>query len=400
MLRRDIETLVAKLARVEGLKDLALTTNAYNLAERAAGLKAAGLDRVTVSLDSLKRASFTEMTGVDMLSRVLEGIRAAQRVGLTPVKVNAVIVRGHNEGEVADMAAFAREHGVHMRFIEYMPLDSGHGWSRERVVSGAEIRAAINERFLLVAKRGERGSETATRYRFADGAPGEIGIIAPVTEPFCGACSRVRLTADGQIRTCLFSKVEQLCATFSAPAPPAELADYLRVGRQPEGAAPLHQRDLLRTARAHDEPHRRLTFQVLTHASAATYGALRSESYRAALEPSFTAPEVTSLARDAERLARHDFVRVVADYVLVGLVDFAPRDAVVLAYLAERVAGLDRVGLAAATARAAADLDVHDEVARAHVGVYAIVLVPELLLRLLARRGAGDVEHVALFRDL
>jgi cyclic pyranopterin phosphate synthase len=229
MLRRDIETLVAKLARVEGLKDLALTTNAYNLAERAAGLKAAGLGRVTVSLDSLKRASFKEMTGVDMLSRVLEGIRAAQRVGLTPVKVNAVVVRGHNEAEVADMAAFAREHGVHMRFIEYMPLDSGHGWTRERVVSGAEIRAAINERFLLVAKRGERGSETASRYRFADGAPGEIGIIAPVTEPFCGACSRVRLTADGQIRTCLFSKVEHsLRDVLRSGATREEAARYLR----------------------------------------------------------------------------------------------------------------------------------------------------------------------------
>jgi cyclic pyranopterin phosphate synthase len=229
MLRRDIETLVAKLARVEGVKDLALTTNAFNLAERAAGLKAAGLDRVTVSLDSLQRAAFTEITGVDMLARVLEGIRAAQRVGLTPVKVNAVIVRGHNDAEVADFAAFAREHAVGVRFIEYMPLDSGHDWSRERVVSGAEIRQAINERFPMVAKRVERGSETATRYRFADGAPGEIGIIAPVTEPFCGACSRVRLTADGQIRTCLFSKVEHsLRDVLRSGAAPAETADYIK----------------------------------------------------------------------------------------------------------------------------------------------------------------------------
>ena len=181
-----------------------------------------------MSLDSLKRASFQEITGVDMLTRVLEGIRSAQRVGLTPVKVNAVVVRGHNEGEVADMAAFAREHGIHMRFIEYMPLDSGHGWSRERVVSGAEIRAAINERFLLVAKKGERGSATATRYRFADGAPGEVGIIAPVTEPFCGACSRVRLTADGQVRTCLFSKVEHsLRDVIRRGATRAEVAEYI-----------------------------------------------------------------------------------------------------------------------------------------------------------------------------
>ena len=229
MLRRDIETLVAKLARIAGLKDLALTTNGFSLAERAAGLKAAGLNRVTVSLDSLKRAAFEEITGVDMLARVLEGIRAAQRVGLSPVKVNAVIVRGHNDAEVADMAAFAREHGVVVRFIEYMPLDSGHGWTRERVVSGAEIRAAINERFLLVAKKVERGSETATRYRFADGSPGEVGIIAPVTEPFCGACSRIRLTADGQIRTCLFSKVEHsLRDVIRRGASRDEVAEYVK----------------------------------------------------------------------------------------------------------------------------------------------------------------------------
>ena len=229
MLRRDIETLVSKLARVPGLKDLALTTNGFNLAERAAGLKAAGLRRVTVSLDSLRRAAFQQITGADMLTRVLEGIRAAQRVGLVPVKVNAVVVRGHNDGEVADMAAFAREHAVVMRFIEYMPLDSGHGWTRERVVPGAEIREAINERFLLVARGGPRGSETATRYRFADGAPGEIGIIAPVTEPFCGACSRVRLTADGQIRTCLFSKAEHsLRDVIRAGATRAEVAEYIR----------------------------------------------------------------------------------------------------------------------------------------------------------------------------
>ncbi|HZI17503.1 MAG TPA: GTP 3',8-cyclase MoaA [Pyrinomonadaceae bacterium] len=229
MLRRDIELLVARLSRVPGVKDLALTTNAFNLAERAAGLKAAGLDRVTISLDSLRPERFHQMTGVDMLGRVLEGVRAAKRVGLVPVKVNAVIVRGHNDGEVADMAAFAREHGLVMRFIEYMPLDSGHGWSREQVVSGAEIRAAINERFLLVERRAGRGSETAARYRFADGAPGEVGIIAPVTEPFCGACSRVRLTADGQIRTCLFSKTEHsLRDLIRAGATREELADYVR----------------------------------------------------------------------------------------------------------------------------------------------------------------------------
>jgi cyclic pyranopterin phosphate synthase len=171
-------------------------------------LKTAGLDRITISLDSLKRDVFKQMTGVDVLDRVMEGIHAAKDAGLEPIKINAVIVRGHNEDEVADFAAFAREHDVKMRFIEFMPLDSGHEWSREDVVSGREIRQRIEERFPLEPIEESRGSNTASRYRFADGAPGEIGIIAPVTEPFCGACSRIRLTADGQIRTCLFSTVE------------------------------------------------------------------------------------------------------------------------------------------------------------------------------------------------
>jgi cyclic pyranopterin phosphate synthase len=213
MLRRDIETIIRKLARLKTsepnrLIDLALTTNGYFLPERAHALKEAGLDRVTISLDSLKQDVFKRMTGVDVLDRVLAGIAAAKDAGLEPIKLNAVIVRGHNESEVADFAAFAREYDVKMRFIEFMPLDSGHEWSRADVVPGKEIRDRISERFQLVKVNVARGSETSSRYRFADGAPGEIGIIAPVTEPFCGACSRIRLTADGQIRTCLFSTVE------------------------------------------------------------------------------------------------------------------------------------------------------------------------------------------------
>src|SRR2546422_605346 len=148
------------------------------------------------------------LTGVDVLYRVIQGIEASKRANLQPIKINVVIVRGHNEGEVADFAAFAREHDVKMRFIEFMPLDSGHDWSRADVVSGREIRERISERFPLIPVDTYRGSETASRFRFADGAPGEIGIISPVTEAFCGACSRIRLTADGQIRTCLFSTVE------------------------------------------------------------------------------------------------------------------------------------------------------------------------------------------------
>lgn len=210
MMRKDIETIIRKLSdlKKDGLIDLALTTNGYFLPERAQSLKEAGLDRITISLDSLKRDVFKKMTGVDVLDKVLAGISAAKEANLQPIKINAVIVRGHNEDEVADFAAFAREHDVKMRFIEYMPLDSGHDWSRTDVVSGKEIRERIEERFPLVKVDVVRGSDTSSRYRFADGAPGEVGIIAPVTEPFCGACSRIRLTADGQIRTCLFSTVE------------------------------------------------------------------------------------------------------------------------------------------------------------------------------------------------
>src|SRR6185312_3084326 len=226
----DIETIIEKLAllKASGLHDLALTTNGYFLPDRAQGLKDAGLDRITISLDSLKPETFKQMTGVDVLDRVLAGIAAAKSVGLKPIKINAVIVRGHNEDEVADFAAFAREHDVKMRFIEFMPLDSGHDWAREDVFSGREIRDRIDERFPLVKLDVKRGSETSARYRFADGAPGEIGIIAPVTEPFCGACSRIRLTADGQIRTCLFSTVEHsLRDVVRSGASRAEIIDYI-----------------------------------------------------------------------------------------------------------------------------------------------------------------------------
>ena len=247
MMRRDIEQIIFKLAQLKerpaerphpaggsrascapGLRDLALTTNGYFLPHRAHSLKEAGLDRITISLDSLKRDVFKQMTGVDVLDRVLEGIAAAKEAGLDPIKINAVIVRGHNEDEVADFAAFAREHDVKMRFIEFMPLDSGHEWNREDVVSGREIQERIAERFPLEPLKVARGSETSSRYRFADGAPGEIGIIAPVTEPFCGACSRIRLTSDGQIRTCLFSTVEySLRDVMRDGATRAEIIDFI-----------------------------------------------------------------------------------------------------------------------------------------------------------------------------
>ncbi len=209
LIRRDVPLLVEKLARFKPeMRDIALTTNGYDFVKHADALKMAGLDRVTFSLDSLRPDRFREITGVDALGRVYDSIEEAKRLGFAPIKVNAVIVRGRNDDELVEFARFARVNDVSFRFIEYMPLDSGHEWSREMVVSGKQIHAAISAAYPLKLKEASRGSETSWKYKFADGSPGEIGIIAPVTEAFCGACSRIRLTADGQIRTCLFSATE------------------------------------------------------------------------------------------------------------------------------------------------------------------------------------------------
>ena len=255
LLRKDIEKLIEKLAGLKVpnselqtlnseiaadhsrlstldsplLKDLALTTNGHSFPRRAAALKNAGLDRVTISMDSLRRERFKEMTGVDALENVLNSIEAAKSAGLTPVKINAVLVRGRNDDEIVDFARFARQTNVKMRFIEFMPLDSGNEWNRNQIVPAKEIRETIDAVFPLELKEKSRGAETAWRYRFADGAAGEIGIVAPVTEMFCGACSRIRLTADGQIRTCLFSNVEHnLRDVVRSGANRAETIEFIR----------------------------------------------------------------------------------------------------------------------------------------------------------------------------
>jgi cyclic pyranopterin phosphate synthase len=209
LIRRDVPVLVEKLAKLKPqLADIALTTNGYDFVRHSGALKSAGLDRVTFSLDSLRPERFREITGVDGLQRVIDSIETAKRLGFQPVKINAVIVRGKNDDELVDFARFARENDVSFRFIEFMPLDSGHDWSRDLVFSGREIRDTIDAAFPLKLREASRGSSTAWKYEFADGSSGEIGIIAPVTEMFCGQCSRIRLTADGQIRTCLFSTTE------------------------------------------------------------------------------------------------------------------------------------------------------------------------------------------------
>jgi GTP 3',8-cyclase len=208
--------------------DIALTTNGHLLADLAQPLKDAGLSRVTVSMDAVDPDRFARITRVhNGYDHVLAGIRAARRVGLGPVKVNCVLLRGFNEDQVIPFGMFAREEGVTVRFIEFMPLEEGRTWAPSTVVSLDEILARMAEYRPLVEIPHAR-SETARRYRFEDGV-GEIGIIAPVSHPFCGHCSRIRITSDGKIRTCLFSVWDHdLHAQMRRGASDEELADFIR----------------------------------------------------------------------------------------------------------------------------------------------------------------------------
>jgi GTP 3',8-cyclase len=206
-LRAHLVRLVAMLAEL-GV-DLAMTTNGVKLPEMADDLAAAGLRRVNISLDTLDRERFLELTRRDDLDRVLAGVDAALAAGLSPVRINAVVMRGVNDVEVADLAAYGRDRGVELRFIEFMPLDAGGGWAMDQVVPAREILDRINDRFPLEATRlpGAGHEEPAERFRFLDGG-GHVGVIASVTEPFCGNCDRIRVTAEGQLRTCLFAHDE------------------------------------------------------------------------------------------------------------------------------------------------------------------------------------------------
>jgi cyclic pyranopterin phosphate synthase len=205
--RRDLPELVRILAAVPGVDDLSLTTNGVLLDRLAGPLVAAGLKRINVSLDSLSHVRFTELTRRDALDQVLRGLEEAERYPeLRPIKVNCVALKGFTEEEVPALAELARRKPYVVRFIEFMPLDADEVWREDRVLTGAEIRTLIEERWPLVELPAPLSS-TARRFRFADGA-GEIGFVNPVSEPFCSACDRIRLTADGQLRTCLFSRRE------------------------------------------------------------------------------------------------------------------------------------------------------------------------------------------------
>ena len=228
LVRRDLPDLVRMLAGVPGVEDLSLTTNGVLLDRLAQLLVDAGLRRINVSLDSLSHVRFAEITRRDALDAVLRGLEEAERYPeLRPIKVNCVAVKGFTEEEVPALAELARRKPYVVRFIEFMPLDADEAWRDDQVLTGAEIRALIEARWPLV-EIPAKPSSTARRFRFADGA-GEIGFVNPVSEPFCSSCDRIRLTADGQLRTCLFSRREwNLKETLRSGADDEELARRIR----------------------------------------------------------------------------------------------------------------------------------------------------------------------------
>ena len=229
LVRRDLDQLVSRVSAIPGIRDIAMTTNGFLFAKQAHNLRQAGLQRVSFSLDSLDTHQFRKMTGRDGLQEVLAAIDLAREIGLNPVKVNAVIIQSLNEDQIESLAQFAHDKNLAFRFIEFMPLDSGRGWQKDLVVKGSEILGRLRKRFDLQAVDQKSNlSETAKRWRFSDGQ-GEIGIIAPVSEPFCGHCNRLRLTADGKIRTCLFSLDEHdLKPLLRGKGSDADLADLLK----------------------------------------------------------------------------------------------------------------------------------------------------------------------------
>ena len=228
LLRRDVEQLVALIAKIPGITDLALTSNGFLFQEKGRALRDAGLRRVSFSLDSLDRANFQKITGRDGLDSVLASIRLARQLGMEPVKVNAVIIRDINDHEIEALAAFAREENVALRFIEFMPLDSARAWLRELVVPGREFLQRLQRSHAAATRAGAEPVRNR-RALAVPRRPGEIGLISPVSEPFCGHCNRVRLTADGKIRTCLFSVTEHdLRSRLRGGDSDAALGDYLQ----------------------------------------------------------------------------------------------------------------------------------------------------------------------------
>lgn len=239
LLRRSLVDLVAGIAALTPRPAIAMTTNGIGLDRLASPLRAAGLDRVNISLDTVDAEVFATLTRRDRLADVERGLAAAAAAGLTPVKVNAVAMRGTNDTVIADVLQWCLDRGYELRFIEQMPLDAQHAWMRDSMVTAAEVRAVLGERFTLTPMPSrERGSAPAERF-LVDGGPHTVGIIASVSEPFCGACDRTRLTADGQVRNCLFSERE------------TDLRGPMRAGASDDEIAGLIQGEMWRKARGH-----------------------------------------------------------------------------------------------------------------------------------------------------
>ncbi len=228
LLRKGIVDIVERVTSLEPRPHVSLTTNGIGLARIADALKAAGLDRVNVSLDTLDRDRFVELAKRDRLADVVAGLEAAAAAGLTPVKVNALLMRGVNDDEATALLRWCLARGYQLRFIEHMPLDAQHAWDRSSMVTGEEILALLRNDFDLEAEpESARGSAPAQTW-LVDGGPGRVGVIGSVTQPFCGACDRVRLTADGQVRNCLFATVEtDLRSALRSGADDAELGRLL-----------------------------------------------------------------------------------------------------------------------------------------------------------------------------
>ncbi len=228
LLRRGLEEIIASSAALRPRPDISLTTNGIGLARRAEALAAAGVNRLNVSMDTLRTDRFATITRRDRLSDVLAGLAAARAAGLGPVKINTVLLRGVNDDEAVPLLRFAVEHGYELRFIEQMPLDAQHGWQRTEMVTGGEIMEMLRAEYTLTPDPTERGGAPAERW-LVDGGPGVVGVIASVTRPFCGSCDRTRLTADGQIRSCLFARTEtDLRALLRDGTSDREIADTWR----------------------------------------------------------------------------------------------------------------------------------------------------------------------------
>jgi GTP 3',8-cyclase len=229
LLRRGLAGLIARTAELDPRPEISLTTNAIGLARTAAALREAGLDRINVSLDTLRPETFRKLARRDRLPDVLDGLAAAATAGLNPVKVNAVLMRDLNDDEAVPLLRFCLDHGYELRFIEQMPLDAQHGWKRAEMVTADEILAALAREFTLTPDDPHKRGSTPAEAFLVDGGPARVGVIASVTRPFCGNCDRVRLTADGQVRNCLFARTESdLRSPLRAAAGDAELADQWR----------------------------------------------------------------------------------------------------------------------------------------------------------------------------